>query len=281
MDAFGVIFLIALVGFIGYKVVKFHEECEQDRQRRSEHEEKMRKLREAELEWLRREEERKKSPAYQAQLLREQEEARRRREEAQRKEAEQKRQEELKRRQELRAKFHYFNLGGFNAAYRYDYYPKTRYMDVDAEAESNRRAIWRFKDGAYSIGESIASDFLEGNFTEEQMRNMVFCVIPASTQYKNEMRYKAMCSRIAEKFPVRNGFDVITISEDRENSREQKRSNTIANLSFSGSVYGKDVILFDDITTRGTSFIQAANALKARGARSVYGLFIGKTVPLD
>ena len=79
-------------------------------------------------------------------------------------------------------------------------------------------------------------------------------------------------------YSVRNGFDVITISEDRENSREQKRSNTIANLNFSGSVYGKDVILFDDITTRGTSFIQAANALKARGSRSVYGLFIGRTV---
>ena len=278
MDAFGVIFLIALIGFIGYKVDKFHEECERNRQRRSEHEEEMRRIREATLEWLRREEERKKSPAYQAKLLREQEEARRRREEAQKKEAEQKRKEELRRRQELRVKFHYISLGGYNAAYRYDYYPKNRYTDVDSEAESNRRAIWRFKDGSYSIGESIASDFLEGNFTKEQMGNMVFCVIPASTQYKNEMRYRAMCSRIAEKFPVRNGFDVITISEDRENSREQKRSNTIANLSFSGSVYGKDVILFDDITTRGTSFIQAANALKAKGAKSVYGLFIGRTV---
>lgn len=184
----------------------------------------------------------------------------------------------LQRKNELKAKFHQITLGGYNAAYRYDYYPKNRYPFVDADKESQRQSVWRFKDGSYSIGVSIASDFLEGNFTEEQMRNMVFCVIPASTQYKNETRYKTMCSKIAEKFPIRNGFDCITITEDRENSREQKSSNTIANLTFSGSVYGKDVILFDDITTRGTSFIQAANALKAKGARSVYGLFIGRTV---
>ena len=185
----------------------------------------------------------------------------------------------LQRKNELKAKFHYITLGGFNAAYRYDYYPKNRYPYVDADQESQRRSVWCFKDGSYSIGVSIASDFLEGNFTKDQMRNMVFCVIPASTQYKNEMRYKAMCNRIAEMFPVRNGYDVINITEDRENSREQKSSNTVANLAFSDTVYGKDVILFDDITTRGTSFIQAANALKAKGARTVYGLFIGRTVP--
>ena len=191
---------------------------------------------------------------------------------------EEQRQAVLQRKNELKAKFHYITLGGYNAAYRYDYYPRNRYPYVDADQESQRRTVWSFKDGAFSIGVSIASDFLDGNFTTEQMQNMVFCVIPASTRYKNETRYKTMCSKIAEKFPIRNGFDYITITEDRENSREQKRSDTIANLTFSGSVYGKDVILFDDITTRGTSFIQAANALKAKGARSVYGLFIGRTV---
>lgn len=278
MDAFGVIFLIAMIGFIGYKVVKFHEECERDRERQREHEEKMRKIREAQLEWMRREEERKKSPAYQAQLLREQEQARRRREEAQRREAEQKRQEELKRRQELKAKFHYITLGGNNAAYRYDYYPKNRYPYVDSEAESNRRAVWNFKDGARSIGVNILSDFLEGNYSREQMGNLAICVIPASTSYKNETRYKDMCEQVAAKYPIKNGFGFIEIIYDRSDSRESKSSNTIANLSFSNAVYGKDVILFDDVTTRGTSFIQVANELKKKGARSVYGVFIGRTV---
>jgi phosphoribosylpyrophosphate synthetase len=49
-------------------------------------------------------------------------------------------------------------------------------------------------------------------------------------------------------------------------------------LNISYSVYGKRIILFDDITTRGTSFIQLANQLKANGALEVYGFFLGKTV---
>lgn len=83
-------------------------------------------------------------------------------------------------------------------------------------------------------------------------RNAVGAGHIPSTQYKNNLRYQAMCFEIASKYPV-------VICSDRENSRGQKSANTIGNLTFSGSDYGsdygKDVILFDDITTRGTSFI--------------------------
>ena len=75
-----------------------------------------------------------------------------------------------------------------------------------------------------------------------------------------------------------NGFNYISIAFDRNDSRECKSSNTISNLNISYSVYGKRIILFDDITTRGTSFIQLANQLKANGALEVYGFFLGKTV---
>jgi len=208
----------------------------------------------------------------QQQRIREQKEAEARRA------AEEKRLAEQKRRNELKAKFHYISLGGHNVAYRYDYYPKNRYPSVDASAEANRHAVWNFKDGASSIGVSILSDFLEGNFSESQMRSLTLCVIPASTQSKNITRYSSMCRQICEKYSLTNGFNFIQIVYDRADSREQKSSNTIANLSFSNSVYGKDIILFDDITTRGTSFVQVANELKNKGARSVYGVFIGRTV---
>lgn len=203
---------------------------------------------------------------------------RRAREEAARKAEEEKRQAEIKRRNELKAKFHYITLGGFSAAYRYDYYPKNRYPYVDSDAESNRCAVWNFKDGASSIGVRILSDFLDGNYTKSQMSNLVLCVIPASTAFKNSTRYSSMCNQVSEKYSITNGFNYIQIIYDRTDSRTQKSSDTIGNLSFSSSVYGKDVILFDDITTRGTSFIQVANELKKKGARSVYGVFIGRTV---
>jgi phosphoribosylpyrophosphate synthetase len=122
------------------------------------------------------------------------------------------------------------------------------------------------------------ADFLDGNFTKEEMKNVVVCVIPASTQYKNDLRYKALCTKIAEKFPVINGYDYISIVSDRSDSRGQKSSDTVWNLSFSSSVRGKTIVLFDDITTRGTSFIQVASKLKEKGAANVIGFFLGKTV---
>ena len=209
-------------------------------------------------------------------------EAERKRQEKLRKEREAeeaRRRAEIIRRQNLASKFKYFNLGGYKAAYFFDYYPKNRYYSVSSVDESNRRALWNFKDGSFTFGLNALQDFLDGNFTKDEMRNMVLCVIPASTQYKNDCRYRTLCSKIAEKFPITNGYNYITIAYDRNDSREQKSTNTITNLTFSSSVSGKRVILFDDITTRGTSFIQVANQLKARGAVEVYGFFLGKTVP--
>lgn len=191
---------------------------------------------------------------------------------------EEKKQYEIKRKSELKLKYQYITLGEFRAAYRFLYYPKNRYPFIASSDESNRRAIWNFKDGYYNIGLNIAIEFLEGNFSNEEIRNITFCVIPASSQYKNDIRYKTMCEKLTEKLNVINGYNYISIIHDRTDSRQQKNLNTIENLNISSLVYGKDIILFDDITTRGTSFIQLAQLLKNKGARSVYGLFIGKTV---
>ena len=193
-------------------------------------------------------------------------------------EKEAKRQAELTRRRNLAAQFKYITLGGHKAAYCFDYYPKNRFPSVTAQQEADRRAVWNFKDGSYSYGLNRLADFLDGNFTKEEMKNVVVCVIPASTQYKNDIRYKTMCAKIAEKFPVINGYNYITINTDRSDSRTQKSSDTVWNLSFSSSVRGKTVVLFDDITTRGTSFIQVANKLKEAGASNVHGFFLGKTL---
>ncbi|MBO4230578.1 MAG: hypothetical protein J5886_02755 [Bacteroidales bacterium] len=198
--------------------------------------------------------------------------------EAELKAEEERRQAEAKRRENLRDEFKYMSVGGFGFAYRCDYFPKNRYPTVDDEADSNRRAVWSFKDGNWSVGVRVLSDFLEGNYTPEQMSGLTLCVIPASSQYKNNLRYRTMCEQVCAKFPVNNGFSYIGISYDRDDSREQKSSDTIANLTFSDEVFGRYIILFDDVTTRGTSFLQVAGELRKRGALSVYGVFIGKTV---
>ena len=184
-------------------------------------------------------------------------------------------------RKEEAKKLHYFKIGQYQAAYCYDYYPKNRYPDMTSlplEDYHNRNHIWAFKDGDCSWGVKPVLTFLDGNFSREEMKQMLFCVIPASNEQKNEKRYERFCETICAELPIQNGFYGIKINHPRQDSREYKSSNTIENLTFLDWFEGERVILFDDITTRGTSFIQTADAIMAKGAISVYGFFLGKTV---
>ena len=272
----GLLVIAAIIGFfwVCSKISQANSEQE-EREARARREAEQRRLREiqerAAAEERRKREaylQRRRTDPYFDMMERQKEE----------REKEAKRQAELTRRRNLAAQFKYITLGGHKAAYCFDYYPKNRFPSVTAQQEADRRAVWNFKDGSYSYGLNRLADFLDGNFTKEEMKNVVVCVIPASTQYKNDIRYKTMCAKIAEKFPVINGYNYITINTDRSDSRTQKSSDTVWNLSFSSSVRGKTVVLFDDITTRGTSFIQVANKLKEAGASNVHGFFLGKTL---
>ena len=272
----GLLVIAAIIGFfwVCSKISQANREQE-EREARARREAEQRRLREiqerAAAEERRKREaylQRRRTDPYFDMMERQKEE----------REKEAKRQAELTRRRNLAAQFKYITLGGHKAAYCFDYYPKNRFPSVTAQQEADCRAVWNFKDGSYSYGLNRLADFLDGNFTKEEMKNVVVCVIPASTQYKNDIRYKTMCAKIAEKFPVINGYNYITINTDRSDSRTQKSSDTVWNLSFSSSVRGKTVVLFDDITTRGTSFIQVANKLKEAGASNVHGFFLGKTL---
>jgi predicted amidophosphoribosyltransferase len=272
----GLLVIAAIIGFfwVCSKISQANREQE-EREARARREAEQRRLREiqerAAAEERRKREaylQRRRTDPYFDMMERQKEE----------REKEAKRQAELTRRRNLAAQFKYITLGGHKAAYCFDYYPKNRFPSVTAQQEADRRAVWNFKDGSYSYGLNRLADFLDGNFTKDEMKNVVVCVIPASTQYKNDIRYKTMCAKIAEKFPVINGYNYITINTDRSDSRTQKSSDTVWNLSFSSSVRGKTVVLFDDITTRGTSFIQVANKLKEAGASNVHGFFLGKTL---
>ena len=50
------------------------------------------------------------------------------------------------------------------------------------------------------------------------------------------------------------------------------------NLQFSANVSGMKILLFDDIVTRGISFIQCADKLMDKGAVWVDGIFLGRTL---
>lgn len=175
-------------------------------------------------------------------------------------------------------KFRLAYLGQYSYAYCFPYYPKGRLKEEDPIWASNRQMVCDFKLGNYQTAAVLLVDFLRGRYSRNELVGFILCVIPASTLEKNERRYRRFCEYVSAKTGIQNGMDVISILYDRSNSIEGKSENTILNLAFSEEVRGMDVLLFDDIMTRGTSFTQCAGRLMEKGANSVTGFFLGKTI---
>ena len=175
-------------------------------------------------------------------------------------------------------KFKLATLGPYSYAYCFPYYPVGRIKDEDPIWASNRQMVYDFKLGNYQTAAVLLVDFLRGRYSRSELECFTLCVIPASTMEKNERRYRRFCEYVSAKTGIQNGMDAISILYDRQNSREGKSENTVQNLAFSDEVIGVDVLLFDDIMTRGTSFTQCAAQLMEKGANSVTGFFLGKTI---
>lgn len=183
-------------------------------------------------------------------------------------------------RRERAASYMRSSIGSFRFAYLTNYYPKNRYPDSELNYQDiqNRKMVWSFKDGYQSSAVRLVAEYINSCYSNSEIQSMYFCVIPASTDQKNSVRYKGFCNDIAKSTGINNGFSFISVREDKENSREHKSNDTTWNLDFSGyQIHGKRILLFDDVMTRGTSFQQTANKLKSYGASSVEGLFLGKT----
>lgn len=174
--------------------------------------------------------------------------------------------------------------------YRYYYtmeYLPTRYM-ADSEERRNRKAVWNFKDGVCS--DEILDDLTDAverivgestDFYDES--DYVICFIPASTRVKTIHRYSSVAKCLSRNTGIRATLSAITRDVDSEAEHlSGKSNNPTRDFSFDSSQFdGKNVILVDDVITRGRTFVHTADKLIARGALSVTGLFVAKTVNPD
>ena len=81
---------------------------------------------------------------------------------------------------------------------------------------------------------------------------------------------------------VRDGFQTIWIEQEREQTKGTSQKDVISNLSIKKKdVKDMNVILFDDVLTSGESFKQLRRKMIDLGAKSVTGIFLGKTVLLN
>ena len=175
-------------------------------------------------------------------------------------------------------KYKEIKIAGYRAVYCFTYYPKGKYTRLSSIDASNRESIFRFKEGDYYQAVQFVSDFIKGHFWKSQMKKWMLCTIPASTAEKDEKRYKLFCEEVSKETGIENGYGVIRRTSDRQDSRQEKMSDTLDGVTFTkGSICGKNILLFDDITTRGTSFLQLADNLTSAGANYVIGFFLGKS----
>lgn len=169
---------------------------------------------------------------------------------------------------------------GSPCLYIHDYYPVSYRGSITVHQKKVSNLIFRFKEGKnipliakiFSLAIGRMSFFDKGN-------DAVLIPIPASTKEKNRSRFSLLCELISKKTGFANGYNAIEILTDREPMKGLKGQDKLSNLSFNAQYFiGKDVFLTDDIITTGEGFIQIKNKLMELGAKSVTGLFLGRTV---
>ena len=162
----------------------------------------------------------------------------------------------------------------------HDYYPLSGIgNDVDNNIKTIRNFIYSFKDGHKAAVESAANIIVESIKKEGvNLENTCLMIIPASKLEKTNKRFEYFCSIVAKVLNIENGFNYLSAIEHEE-TKGTSNKNITPYLTINSEQYkGKNVLLFDDVITSGSSFKQVSAKLLETGAKSVTGIFFQKTI---
>lgn len=161
------------------------------------------------------------------------------------------------------------------------YFPK-RIQNVGEKEIADRDLVYAFKDGkAYEKVAQMTASSMKERYGET-CTDIVFSPVPASTDKKNEIRYKAFCERVCELTGAINGYDHVKVCGERlsihEHRKTEKEIRKVCILEFDEKWFdGKTVLVYDDVITRGTSYALYACQLESFGANVLGGIFLART----
>lgn len=162
----------------------------------------------------------------------------------------------------------------------FDYVPVKD--DKSLEANFQRQIIFDFKKGKPNAVAHVAElviNLLESEFT--RLDNVVFACIPASSAEATAERYEEFSRIVCSRTGLINAYKHIKVDGKRVATHFFKRHIPIAsmkNVSLDFNFFnGKDVIVFDDIFTYGTSFALFSDEIEGCGGNVMGGCFLGKT----
>ena len=145
-----------------------------------------------------------------------------------------------------------------------------------------RKMIWSFKDGKSYLNVAwMIANKLHQVFGDD-VKNIVFACVPASSADKNELRYKGFASAVCKFSGAINAYEHIRVSGERLAIHEKFDSKSLQKvqvIEFDKDFFrGKKILVFDDILTKGFSYARFACQLEKIGGEVLGGFFLGKTV---
>lgn len=170
--------------------------------------------------------------------------------------------------------------------YLMPYYPTTCDFEATASEWNDRHLIWNFKNTpgkTLKIEHGRALNVLIPRLKKQLMNTfgdktkyLTLVCIPASSRSANESRFKEFSERLTRETGMENSYDRIQITQDATPKHLGGTGNP--EIRFDRSFFnGKNVILFDDVITRGDSMLRYKNLLESMGAHVIAGISIGKT----
>ncbi len=165
------------------------------------------------------------------------------------------------------------------------YYPM-RIKNVGIDAIFSRQMVYDFKSGIQqqAVAKCVAKELVKKY--GRKVSNVVFSCIPASSQEKNEVRNKMFSALVCKLSGAIDGYSHVKVVGERtavhgtkvKREAREKRMNEQNNIEIDASFFlGKNVCIWDDIVTTGTSFNYFTTQLEKVGAHVTNGLFLGKT----
>lgn len=174
--------------------------------------------------------------------------------------------------------------------YRYllNYYPITSSYVATEQEWNDRQLIWDFKNTHGKTSDSahdsalkelvprIAKE-LKQTFGSDLPFLTLLC-IPASSHMNNQRRFEEFSKRLCQETCMINGYDYVNVSGERVAKHSGEGIDNKYSISIDQTFFdGKNVILFDDIITRGDSIKKYKQIVELKGATVIAAFAIGKT----
>lgn len=162
----------------------------------------------------------------------------------------------------------------------FDYLPM-RYHDATQRQWAVRRLVWSFKDGKAGREVSELTVRAVRKHFKVHPYEIVFLCVPASSQQKNEVRYKDFSESVCRQVGMLNGYEHVKVIGERQavHLSAGRYIESTQRIELDTAFFkGRKVLLFDDILTLGYSYARFALRLEKAGAEVIGGFFLGKTI---